>query len=260
MHTRAEAERRGHLVDLTKPPYLDEVERAGYQLPMAITREAFDRYVTLNATAEAKGQDSLLRLWDILWMSRAAANSGAPAGSVVPFPVIIQGDEVTLTLSMRELADGPYLLIGLPPEFTYIVVEAGELRVVRGSAPTFDDLVAIVGGGIDGVPVPPPAKEPVIGYCNKDGFQHSLGANCYVLGQRYPIPGPLVVVGMEGDGHRSLTAEEVAAFSMQWLPGRPLPTLCIEGLREEHDGHDPATRDGYQPGVPFAPPPMTMGP
>lgn len=243
-----------------KPPYLDEAERAGYRFPVAITRDAFDRYVTLNGTAAPEGQDSLLRLWDILWMSRAAANSGAPPGSVVPFSVFIEGDEVTLTLSIRELADGPYILIGLAPEFTYIVVDEGELRVVRGSAPTSEDLVALVGGGIDGVPVPPPTREPVIGYCNKDGFQRSLGANCYVLGLRYPIPGPLVVLGVAGDAHRPLTEEEVAAFSMEWLPGRSLPTLCMEGFQEERDNGDPAARDPYRPGVPFAPPPMTVEP
>jgi hypothetical protein len=235
LYTRAEAERQGHLVDLTNPPYLDEAERAGYRIPVAMARAVFDRYVAPDGGGDT--EDPLLRVWDILWMSRAAANSGAPAGAVVPFAVGIAGHgEVTLTLSIRALADGPYALIAMPPEFTYLLVTAGELHVVRGAEPGFDDLVSIVGGGIEGVPVPPPVCDPVIGYCNNNGFQLGLGTNCYVLGQRDPIPGPLVVIGMDGDDHRSLTEEEVAGFSLQWLPGRPLPTLCVEGMREAHEG------------------------
>lgn len=117
MRTRAELEQAGLLVDLSREPYHTEVKNAGYVLPVAITREAFDRYVVPNQAAKELGADLMIRLWDVLWMSRAAALSGAPAGSIVPFSVISAGHgEVVLTLSIRELADGPYVLIALPPE------------------------------------------------------------------------------------------------------------------------------------------------
>ena len=261
MLTRAEAERRGHLVDLMKPPYLDEVVKAGYRLPVAMVREAFERYVVPDAAADAAGLDLAIRLWDVLWMGRAAANSGAPPGSIVPFTVGVHGHgEVTLTLSIRELADGPYLLIGMGPEFIYLVAEAGQLHRFEGATPTLKELQGIVGGSIEAVPLPGTAGKPVLGYCNRDGAQQGLGANCYVVGLRYPIPGPLIVVGLEGDSHRSLTPGEVEAFSLRLLPRRPLPTLCIDGVSEVHDGEDPAIHDPYRPGQRFELPPPVIRP
>lgn len=252
MLTRAEAERRGHLVDLMKPPYREEVVRAGYRLPVAIVREVFDRYVVPDEGAEAAGLDLATRLWDVLWMGRTAANSGAPPGSVVLFTVGVHGyGEVTLTLSIRELADGPYVLIGMGPELTYLVAESGQLLRIQGSPPTLEELQTILGGPLEAVPLPPTTGMTVIAYCNGDRIRQGLGANCYVLGLRYPVPGPLVVVGVEGDHHRSLTPDEVEAFSLQMLPGRPLPTLCVEGVSEVHDGEDPAVNDPYRPGQPF---------
>jgi hypothetical protein len=257
MHTRAEAEEPGHLVDLMKPPYADIVEEAGYRLPVAITREAFDRYVRLDAEAEAAGLDANERLWNVLWMSRAAKNVKAAPGSVVPFQVIVHRyGEVTLTSSIRELADGPYVLIAMPPQFAHLVIEDGELRVVRAGLPTYGLLTTMIGGGIEGVPIP---MEGVIGYCHNNGYGEGLGANCYVIGMRHPIPGLLVVVGIDDQGgHRPLTEAEIRAFSMKALPGRPLPTLCVRGVRENHQGVDPATGDPYLPGEPMEPPEATI--
>jgi hypothetical protein len=144
-------------------------------------------------------------------------------------------------------------------DFTYLVVEDGKLRAVRGAAPTYTDLTAIVRGGIEGVPVPDPTDARVLGYCNNNGFAQGLGANCYVVGMRYPVPGPLVVVGLDDEGgNRSLTEAEVAAFSMKSLRGRPLPTLSVQGFRENHPGADPATHDPYRPGEPMEPPEATI--
>jgi hypothetical protein len=144
-------------------------------------------------------------------------------------------------------------------DFAYLVVDNGELQVVRGAPPTYTDLTSIVGGGIEGVPIPGPTDDPVLGYCNNNGFALGLGANCYVVGLRYPIPGPLVVVGQDDEGgDRSLTEAEVAAFSMKALPGRPLPTLSVQGFDESHDGADPATHDPYRPGEAMEPPEATF--
>jgi hypothetical protein len=144
-------------------------------------------------------------------------------------------------------------------DFTYLVIEAGELRVVRGAAPTYTDLTSIVGGGIEGVPLPTPTDDALLGYCNNNGFALGLGANCYVTGLRYPIPGALVVVGLDDEGgERSLTEAEVAAFSLKSLRGRPLPTLSVQGFHENHQGADPATNDPYRPGESMEPPEATI--
>jgi hypothetical protein len=264
MHTRAEAEAQGFLVDLMKPPYIGEVEQAGYVLPVAIAREAFDRYVIPDPAADEAGEDLLLRLWDVLWMGRAAANSGAPPGSVVPFSLRVTGHGVvTLTFSIRELADGPYVLINMPPEngFRFILVEDGQLHVQTWEAPpTFQDMTRLVGGGIEGVPIPAPtADSDVIGYCHSNGNAEGLGANCYIIGLRYPIPGNLLIFGRDdGDGHRSLSSPEIAALSMRAVVGRRLPTLWVDGYEEPMGAGDPAVHDPYEPGKPFPAPPASI--
>lgn len=260
--TRAELIRRGVVVDLMKAPWRAEVERAGYRLPAAMQREVFDLYVATEVAGMRAGPDAPVRLRRILQASAKAAHSGS-TGAVTPFAVSADdGDAVQLVLSIRELADGLYLLISLSPLIRYLVVEDGVLRVESG---TRDDtrriLRELLPGGVDGVPLPSPSSGvPVLGYCDAQAFDRALGANCYVLGIRHPIPGPIVIFALDGDDHGSLSATDASEFTMRALPGRPLPTLWVEGYQADHDCDDPAVGDPYLPGQPFEPPPAVVLP
>ncbi len=83
-YTRADAIRDGVLVDLRQGELAEVVENAGIKVPVAMTRTAFERYVSLTQAAQEAGNDIKGRLWDILWMYRCAAQKN-PHESVMCF-------------------------------------------------------------------------------------------------------------------------------------------------------------------------------
>lgn len=62
-YTRAQAIEDGVLVDVS-----DVAKEAGFKLPVAITRTAWDRYVEVPTGLEMRGQSAAGRLWDVLFM------------------------------------------------------------------------------------------------------------------------------------------------------------------------------------------------
>ena len=259
--SRADLIQRGVLVDLMSEPWVSEVVRAGFRLPVAMDRNTFDLHVAVHQVGRAAGPDSLTRLRTILQLSRKAAEHAQPSAST-GFNVSVEGTVFQLNLSIRELSDGPYLLIRNPSLIRYLVIENG---VLRKEVDTHDGaeraLRRLLPGGIDGVPIPSPSSGVgMIGYCDARAFESRLGANCYVLGLRYPIPGPLVIFALNGDDHGPLAESDAAEFQMRTLPGRPLPTLWVDGYEEDHAGDDPAVDDTYRPGVSFDAPGATIMP
>jgi len=262
LQSRAELMRRGVIVDLMNEPWVGEVVRAGFQFPAAMERKTFDLHVAVDEAGKAAGLDPLARLRNILQMSRKAAEHAGSAGASTSFNVNVEGSDVQLNLSIRELSDGPYLLISSPPLLRYLVIENGVLRVEIGTRDaTKLALRHLLPGGVAGVPIPSPSSGvQMIGYCDARAFESRLGANCYLIGVRYPIPGPLVIFAVDGDDHGSLAENDAAEFRLRSLPGRPLPTLWVEGYEEDHGSDDPAINDPYRPGEPFDVPAATVLP
>lgn len=69
-YSRADALSDGTLIDITRT-----AREAGITFPVAITREAWDDAVAWDKTNGAI-QDEAGRLWDVVWMLRAAIRSG----------------------------------------------------------------------------------------------------------------------------------------------------------------------------------------
>lgn len=69
-YTRAQAIEDGTLVDVSSV-----AKEAGIMFPVALTREAWNRYVEVPTGVIC--QDEAGRLWDILWMFRQAVRRGS---------------------------------------------------------------------------------------------------------------------------------------------------------------------------------------
>ena len=67
-YTRAQAIEDGVLVDLMQGKWEELVRNAGFRFPVAMTAEAFGKYVLLSEAAKRACNDELGRLWDVLWM------------------------------------------------------------------------------------------------------------------------------------------------------------------------------------------------
>lgn len=68
-YTRAQALADGELIDASTM-----AKEAGIRVPVALTREAWVRYVEFDAD-DGQGQSIDGRLWDVLWMFRTAARA-----------------------------------------------------------------------------------------------------------------------------------------------------------------------------------------
>jgi len=66
-YLRSDALADGVLVDVT-----ETAREAGFLLPVALTRAAWDLCMALSPAAERAGNDERGRLWDVLWMLRSA--------------------------------------------------------------------------------------------------------------------------------------------------------------------------------------------
>jgi hypothetical protein len=74
-YSRAQAIEDGVLVDLTAN-FPELCANAGFKYPVAITCEAFARYIELTPAAARAGNDIVGRAWDVLWMLRYAISQG----------------------------------------------------------------------------------------------------------------------------------------------------------------------------------------
>lgn len=116
VYTRAEALADGVLVDAR-----ETAREAGFRIPVAFTRAAWDLCVALSPAAERAGNDERGRLWDVLWMLRHAARR-RPDSDETLFVVLcvttrVRPSRVALRAKVGPGDDGePVLTIMLPEE------------------------------------------------------------------------------------------------------------------------------------------------
>jgi hypothetical protein len=77
-YTRAQALEDGVLVDAGSM-----AQEAGFRFPVALTQAVWERYIVPDERARRLGQSESGRLWDTLWMAKAAAR--AAQGQAVYF-------------------------------------------------------------------------------------------------------------------------------------------------------------------------------
>jgi hypothetical protein len=117
-YTRSEALGDGVLVDVT-----ETAREAGFTLPVALTRAAWDLCVALSPAAERACNDERGRLWDVLFMLRwSIGRSRGSDGSEICFEVLcvtdsVRPSRVTLRSVVGPGDDGePVLTVMLPHE------------------------------------------------------------------------------------------------------------------------------------------------
>jgi hypothetical protein len=102
-YTRAEALADGVLVDVT-----EAAREAGFLLPVALTRAAWDLCVAMSPAAERACNDERGRLHDVLWMLRwAIARSRGSGGSEIRFELLCVTDSVRPSLVILRSIVGP---------------------------------------------------------------------------------------------------------------------------------------------------------
>lgn len=85
-YTRKQAIEDGVLVDFNQDAFAGLLKDAGIKFPVAMTAEAFHRYVEVGPKAERAGQDIIGRAWDVLWMMRSAIKrANGSVGNAVVF-------------------------------------------------------------------------------------------------------------------------------------------------------------------------------
>src|SRR5262245_44575656 len=101
-YTRAEALRDGVLVDVSAT-----AREAGIRYPVALTRSAWERCVTVPPGVAC--QDEAGRLWDVLWLLRCAARGSNGGAGEVRFGVHVRNDnrERTPPLARLKAVCGP---------------------------------------------------------------------------------------------------------------------------------------------------------
>ena len=78
VYTRAQAIEDGELVDVTSL-----ARECGFVFPVAVTRAVWDKYITPDERSRRLGQSEQGRLWDTLWMLRAAIQRAPEGGGQV---------------------------------------------------------------------------------------------------------------------------------------------------------------------------------
>lgn len=113
----------GILVDLSAPPFAWEAEQLGYNVPIAMTRRCFDRYVRITATASRGEEEEHLIVYDMLHMLRKHLDVHPTAqDSYVSFTFLAmmpngERSAASLLASVRRDTDGSaWMLIGCEDE------------------------------------------------------------------------------------------------------------------------------------------------
>ncbi len=96
-YSRAQAIDEGTLVDVSTV-----AREAGIKFPVALTRAVWCKYVEVPQGVEC--QDEQGRLWDVLWMFRAASRM---AGSVVHYQLRVRNDNRRPKLVTLKAICGP---------------------------------------------------------------------------------------------------------------------------------------------------------
>ncbi|WP_437723608.1 DUF6573 family protein [Sorangium sp. So ce861] len=100
-YTRAQAIADGTLMDVTST-----AREMGIRLPVAVTHSVWARYVMLTPAALRARNDERGRLWDVLWMFRAAAQR-APEANEITFSLYVVTDSTKPSLVELKAVCGP---------------------------------------------------------------------------------------------------------------------------------------------------------
>jgi len=76
--TRQDLINNGTLVDLMQPGLVNEVRKAGFTMPVAMTATAFNRYCI---SGRRSGDTTAARVWDMLFMLRLAIRCANTRGT-----------------------------------------------------------------------------------------------------------------------------------------------------------------------------------
>ncbi len=108
-YSRAQAIEDGVLVDLMQGKWSELARNAGILYPVAMTAEAFGRYVELSEAAKQTGNDEMGRLWDVLWMLRHAIKRAkdGPSQSEILFTFYCVTDRTKPTRHTLKAVCGP---------------------------------------------------------------------------------------------------------------------------------------------------------
>ncbi|AGP41531.1 DUF6573 family protein [Sorangium cellulosum] len=100
-YTRAQAIADGTLMDVTST-----AREMGIRLPVAVTHSVWARYVMLTPAALRARNDERGRLWDVLWMFRAAVQR-APEANEITFSLYVVTDSAKPSLVELKAVCGP---------------------------------------------------------------------------------------------------------------------------------------------------------
>jgi hypothetical protein len=97
-YTRAMALGDGYLIDIS-----DTAREAGFKIPVAVTREVWDRYIEWdNDDSERQSyQDQSGRLWDVCWMARHGVSGTKKHESQTLFELYVIPRDGTATEAER---------------------------------------------------------------------------------------------------------------------------------------------------------------
>jgi hypothetical protein len=97
-YTRAMALDDGYLIDIS-----DTAREAGFKIPVAVTREVWDRYIEWdNDDSERQSyQDQAGRLWDVCWMARHGISGAKKHESQTLFELYVIPRDGTATEAER---------------------------------------------------------------------------------------------------------------------------------------------------------------
>ncbi|WP_437931095.1 DUF6573 family protein [Sorangium sp. So ce291] len=100
-YTRAQAIADGTLMEVTST-----AREMGIKLPVAVTHSVWARYVMLTPAALRARNDERGRLWDVLWMFRAATQR-APEANEITFSLYVVTDSTKPSLVELKAVCGP---------------------------------------------------------------------------------------------------------------------------------------------------------
>ncbi len=106
-YTRAQAIEDGVLVNLMQGKWEELVRNAGFRFPVAMTAEAFGKYVELSEAAKRACNDELGRLWDVLWMLSQHIRHSKGRESELLFSFLCVTDRIKPTCHTLKSVCGP---------------------------------------------------------------------------------------------------------------------------------------------------------
>ncbi len=116
-YSRREALEDGVLVDVTKTAH-----EAGFRYPVAVTRTVWEQIIEPDQASRAVGQSAEGRLWDVLWMLRAAIRRGPRHTDTLHYQLlVVQEGQTASSVTVRAVCGpdddrSPCVTVMLPEE------------------------------------------------------------------------------------------------------------------------------------------------